>query len=98
MNTNLSAQGGQIGHQIMGAAPSPGDDYEPVIGKDQQTIRCVRACEAEAAAKTASDYSHIVWAYGVIWAIFAAYGAMLWHRSSRQRVEIADLDRRLRGD
>ena len=73
----------------------PADDYEPVQGLDQQTVACVRACESEAAAKTASDYEHIVWAYGVIWALFAVYGVMLWRRASRQAVEIADLQRRL---
>jgi hypothetical protein len=84
---------------MLAAAPAkPGDDYEPVTGKDQETIKCVRACEAEAAEKTASDYSHIVWAYGVIWSLFAIYGFLLWQRSTRQKVEIADLERRLRED
>ena len=79
------------------AAPdqSPNEDYEPVTGLDQQTVACVRACESEAAAKTASDYEHIVWAYGVIWSLFAIYGVMLWRRTARQAVEIADLQRRL---
>lgn len=71
------------------------DGYEPVTGKDQQTVQCVRACEAEAAAKTASDYSHIVWAYGVIWALFAGYGVMLWMRAVAQRQDIAELRRRV---
>jgi hypothetical protein len=80
------------------AAPeqnSPSEDYEPVTGLDQGTVACVRACESEAAAKTASDYEHIVWAYGVIWSLFAIYGVMLWRRASRQAVEIADLQQRL---
>ncbi len=80
------------------AAPaqnSPSDEYEPVKNLDQQTIACVRACESEAAAKTASDYEHIVWAYGVIWSLFAIYGVMLWRRGSRQAIEVADLQRRL---
>lgn len=76
-------------------ANQPSDDYEPVEGLDQQTVQCVRACESEAASKTASDYEHIVWAYGVIWSLFAIYGVMLWRRASRQSVEIADLQRRL---
>jgi hypothetical protein len=71
------------------------DDYEPVTGRDQETVACVRACEAEAAAKTASDYAHVVWAYGVLWSLFAIYGVMLWRRATRQRVEIADMMRRL---
>ncbi len=78
-------------------APSPpaSDEYEPVVGLDQQTIQCVRACESEAAAKTASDYQHIVWAYGVLWSLFAIYGVMLWRRASRQSVEVSDLHQRL---
>lgn len=71
------------------------DDYEPVTGLDQDTVQCVRACEAEAAAKTASDYSHVVWAYGVIWALFAAYGVLLWQRASAQRIDTAELRRRI---
>ena len=67
-----------------------------VEGLDKETIACQRACEAVAAAKTASDYQHIVWAYGVLWALFAGYGILLWMRSNKQKVEIADLDHRLR--
>ena len=78
--------------------PLPSDEYEPVTGKDQETVQCVRACEAEAAEKTASDYAHVVWAYGVIWSLFAVYGLLLWQRASRQRGDIADLQRRLRED
>jgi hypothetical protein len=78
------------------ATAAPGDDYEAVTNKDQETVACVRACEAEAAAKTASDYEHVIWAYGVLWSLFAIYGALLWRRAVRQRVEISDLQRRLR--
>ena len=87
-------------HIVISAAPTkvPSDEYEPVTGKDVETVRCVRACEAEASAKTASDYAHVVWAYGVIWALFAIYGFMLWQRATRQKVEITDLERRLRED
>jgi len=77
-------------------AKTPADDgYEPVTGLDQGTVQCVRACEAEAAAKTASDYSHVVWAYGVIWALFAGYGILLWQRASAQRIDTAELRRRI---
>jgi hypothetical protein len=77
------------------ATERDGDEYEPVTGRDQETVACVRACEAEAAAKTASDYAHVVWAYGVIWSLFAIYGVLLWRRATRQRVEIADMMSRL---
>jgi hypothetical protein len=75
--------------------PRPDDEYEPVEGLDQKSVQCVRACEAKAAEKTASDYEHIVWAYGVIWSLFAAYGVFLWRKAQRQRIEVADLQRRL---
>lgn len=71
------------------------DGYEPVTGLDQETVQCVRACEAEAAAKTASDYEHVIWAYGVIWALFAGFGVMLWRRASAQRTDTAELRRRI---
>ncbi len=77
------------------AAPSGGDEYEPVTGLDQQTVQCVRACEAEAAAKTASDYAHVVWAYGILWSLFAGYGVLLWRRAVAQRADVAELQRRL---
>jgi len=76
-------------------APAPTDEYEPVEGLDVETVQCVRACEAVAAEKTASDYSHVVWAYGVIWSLFAAYGVLLWRRAQRQRDDLAELQRRL---
>ncbi|HET6581958.1 MAG TPA: hypothetical protein VFG69_00900 [Nannocystaceae bacterium] len=75
--------------------PAADDQYEPVTGKDAQTVKCVRACEAEAAAKTASDHEHIIWAYGVIWALFAAYGVFLWRRSVLHADDLAELQRRL---
>jgi hypothetical protein len=74
----------------------PADEqYEPVTGKDAQTVKCVRACEAEASAKTASDYEHVVWAYGVIWALFCGFGVLLWTRSKRQQADLEELKRRL---
>ncbi len=78
------------------AEPGPaGDEYEKVEGLDPEHVQCVRACEAEAAAKTASDYEHVVWAYGIIWSLFAVYGVFLWRRMLRQRVEVRGLQRRL---
>jgi hypothetical protein len=77
-------------------ATAPDDDtYEPVTGLDAETIQCVRACEAVAAEKTASDYQHVVWAYGVIWSLFAAYGVLLWRRAQRQNDDLAELQRRV---
>jgi hypothetical protein len=79
------------------AKPQAPDDeqYEPVTGLDAETVQCVRACEAVAAEKTASDYQHVVWAYGVIWSLFAVYGVLLWRRAQRQKDDLAELQRRL---
>jgi hypothetical protein len=51
--------------------------------------------EGKAADKTARDYEHIVWAYGVLWALFAAYGLFLWRRSARLRADMNELQRSL---
>ena len=77
------------------AKPDKDDAYEPVTGRDQETVQCVRACEAEDAAKTASDYEHVVWAYGVLWSLFAGYGVLLWRRAVAQRQDLAELRRRI---
>lgn len=61
-----------------------------VEGRDPETVRLKRAYEAEVEAKVASDYQHIVWAYGIIWVLFVGYAMLLWRRASAQR---ADLDR-----
>ena len=62
-----------------------------VEGRDPTTVRLKRSYEAQVENKVASDYSHIVWAYGVIWAIFAIYGALLWRRASAQRADLEAL-------
>jgi hypothetical protein len=62
-----------------------------VEGRDPETVRLKRAYESEVEAKVASDYQHIVWAYGVIWVLFVGYGMLLWRRASAQRADIARL-------
>ncbi|MBA3547768.1 MAG: hypothetical protein H0T76_14890 [Nannocystis sp.] len=73
----------------------PGDDYAPVVGISQEDTATLRMLEGKAADKTARDYEHIVWAYGVLWALFAAYGLFLWRRSARLRADMNDLQRAL---
>jgi hypothetical protein len=73
------------------------DEYEAALGLDRASIECVRAYESVAAKKTASDYAHIVWAYGVLWSLFAVYGVMLWRRSQRLRGDVQALRARLDG-
>lgn len=77
-------------------AEAPEDDeYEAVEGLDRAAIECQRSFEAVAAKKTASDYAHIVWAYGVLWSLFAIYGVMLWRRGQRLRGDVQALRARL---
>ena len=80
---------------LLANAPAEDAQYEQVEGRDRKTIECQRACEAVAAEKTASDYDHIVWAYGIIWALFCGYGILLWRRSQRLSDDVAALSRRL---
>ncbi len=57
------------------------DGYVAVEGLDRNSVEHIRALEQRAAAKTASDYAHVVWAYGILWALFAGYGVLLWRRT-----------------
>ena len=76
-------------------SPAPNDDYAPVVGISKEDTATLRLLEGKAADKTARDYEHIVWAYGVLWALFAAYGLFLWRRSARLRADMNDLQRAL---
>jgi hypothetical protein len=66
-----------------------------VEGRDPTTVRLKREYEAEVENKVASDYSHIVWAYGIIWALFALYGVLLWRRAAAQRADLEALHAKL---
>jgi hypothetical protein len=73
-----------------GTKDEPGQTKK-VEGRDPQTVRLKREYEAEVENKVASDYSHIVWAYGIIWALFAVYGVLLWRRASAQKADLDNL-------
>ncbi|MEZ4451152.1 MAG: hypothetical protein R3B09_16860 [Nannocystaceae bacterium] len=78
------------------AAGAPAsDEYAPAIGFAAKDVEQVRIYEAKAEQKVARDYQHIVWAYGVLWALFAAYGIFLWRRSARLRADMDALRRAL---
>ncbi|PRP92375.1 hypothetical protein ENSA5_50060 [Enhygromyxa salina] len=76
-------------------AETPEVGTKKVEGRDPKTVRLKRAYEAEVENKVASDYSHIVWAYGIIWALFAIYGVLLWRRASAQKADLAALQAKL---
>ena len=84
-----------LGGSAAVAESPPSDDYEAVEGLDRASIECTRIHEAAAAKKTASDYEHIVWSYGVLWSLFAIYGVMLWRRGARLRGDVETLRTRI---
>ena len=88
----MDKKGGEKQFKVLEA---PAEGYESVEGLDQASMEQLRLLEARAAGKTASDYQHIVWAYGVLWALFAIYAIYLWRRALRLRGDVADLQRRL---
>jgi hypothetical protein len=73
----------------------PDDGYAPVTGRSLEDVEKLRVLEGQAADKAARDYEHIIWAYGVLWALFAAYGLFLWRRSARLRADMDELRRSL---
>jgi hypothetical protein len=75
----------------MNELDQPENTTKKVEGRDPTTVRLKREYEAEVEAKVASDYQHIVWAYGVIWVLFVGYGMLLWRRASAQKADLARL-------
>ncbi len=78
-----------------GAVDSVADEYEPVSGRSLAEVEQVRMLESVAAQKVARDYEHVIWAYGILWALFACYGIFLWRRSARLRADMNALRREL---
>jgi len=74
---------------------SVADEYEPVTGRSLAEVEQVRMLESVAAQKVARDYEHVIWAYGILWALFACYGIFLWRRSARLRADMNALRREL---
>jgi len=78
-------------------AKSVPDEYAPVAGRSLKEVEQVRMLESVAAQKVARDYQHVIWAYGILWALFAGYGIFLWRRSARLRADMDALRRELDG-
>ncbi len=70
-------------------------EYAPVVGVSVADRQKLAELESIASAKSARDYEHVIWAYGVLWALFAAYGLFLWRRSARLRADMDDLNHAL---
>lgn len=77
------------------AAPDAKAGYAPVAGLTVKDKEHKAMLEEQVAAKVANDYQHIVWAYGVLWSLFAIYGIFLWWRSAKIRLDVEDLRRAL---
>jgi hypothetical protein len=73
----------------------PDDTYQAVQGRDPATAKLKREYEAEVEHKVASDYAHIVLAYGVIWSLFVVDGIWLWRRCVRVSRDLQALERRI---
>ncbi|MCA9688944.1 MAG: hypothetical protein KC636_05000 [Myxococcales bacterium] len=72
-----------------GAAAQP--EYAPVVGVSREDKEKAAMLEEAVAHKVARDYEHIVWAYGVLWGLFALYGVYLWRRGARLRADVDEL-------
>lgn len=83
--------------EVADEANSVPDEYAPVAGRSLKEVEQVRMLESVAAQKVARDYQHIIWAYGILWALFAGYGIFLWRRSARLRADMDALRRELDG-
>lgn len=86
--------------EIAAPKPAPQPDaksaeYAPVVGVSVADKQRLGELESIASAKSARDYEHVIWAYGVLWALFAGYGLFLWRRSARLRADMNDLRRAL---
>jgi hypothetical protein len=80
---------------VFAPAPGPEDPYEAVEGVDAATVALKRQFEAQVEHKVASDYVHIVVAYGVIWALFVIYGLFLWWKGRTLARDLEELSRRV---
>jgi len=81
--------------QAQAQAQADADGYAPMTGRSLAEVEQVRQLESVAAQKVARDYEHVIWAYGILWALFAGYGIFLWRRSARLRADMDGLRREL---
>lgn len=80
------------------APAATGDAYEPAKGFDRETVELKKELEPVVYDKVMSDLTHVVWAYGVIFTLFAVYAAYLWRRSVAIRGDVDALRRELDAD
>jgi hypothetical protein len=73
------------------------DEYEAAEEFSPEVARCKQIVEPGVSQKVADDYAAVVWAYGVIWSLFAIYGIILWVRSKSLQRDLLDLRRQIDG-
>jgi hypothetical protein len=72
---------------------APEDGYEPAVGFDRATTEAKRSLEPVVYDKVVSDMTHVVWAYGIIFALFAVYAVTLWRRARSLSTDLDALRR-----
>lgn len=71
------------------------DEYEPVSDFSLEKVEMRKEMEQGVYDKVMSDLHHVVWAYGVIFALFAVYGVYLLRRGAKLRDDLDTLQRQL---
>lgn len=66
-------------------------EFETVEGIDAATIKLKREYEAQVEHKVMNESTHIIWAYGLLWVIFAAYAIYLTRKSSSLQADLQAL-------
>ncbi len=77
------------------AQAATGDDYAPVGDFDRETVEAKKELEPVVYDKVMSDLNHVVWAYGIIFALFAVYGVYLWRKAVGNAADVEALRKRL---
>lgn len=77
------------------AAPAATGDYAPVSDFDRETVEMKKELEPAVYDKVMSDLNHVVWAYGIIFALFAAYAVFLWRKASANAADVEALKREI---
>lgn len=71
-------------------------EFETVEGIDPATIRLKREYEAQVERKVMNESTHIIWAYGLLWVIFAGYAIYLTRKSQSLKADVLALQDELR--
>ena len=93
-NGNATGNGDAPAIATSGAQAATGD-YAPVSDFDRKTVEMKKELEPIVYDKVMSDLNHVTWAYGIIFALFAAYGAYLWRKTVSTAADVEALRREI---